>query len=96
MGVLQSSFVPDPAIGREVPTEGRVTVHKEEPVCHHPLRQGKWVLTLLQRLVTALSTAFHSASTAPHGQGIWDLARVVLNVLGGVSLLQLKAVVVKV
>ena len=23
-----------------------VTVHKEEPVCLHPLRQDKWVLTL--------------------------------------------------
>ena len=73
-----------------------VTVPKEGPVCLHSLRQGKRVLTLPARAgflrFLLPSTWDHSI---PRPEGIWDLARVVLNVLSGISP-QSKAVVVKV
>lgn len=96
LAVGRVPLFPDPAIGREVPTEGRYYSAQGGACMSAPTEAGQTGAdSPCKGWVPALSPAFHWRPQHPTPEGIWDLARVVLNVLSGVSP-QSKAVVVRV
>lgn len=69
LGVGRVPLFPDPATGNEVPTEGRGDSAQGRACVSAPTEVGQTAAdSPCKGWVTALSTAFHSETTASHGQ----------------------------
>ena len=69
LGVGRVPLFPDPATGREVPTEGWCYSAQGGACVSAPTEAGQMgANSPCKGWVTALSTAFHSETTAPYSQ----------------------------